>query len=1072
MALSVWISPALQYGALDPGESKARQGALQRAVVQAIKWHLFEGEDAYERVLPDFAARLKPEFTISNEERRAAQRLWQALLPEEATAPAAVAEQLAPDSGLEPEPQDTPAPVPERIEALFGFALHTLCATLAGQWVDEPNPDSGETDDDESNDDETDVPATSAAPQAVEFAQAVGALVDQLRQVTWKWQRDLSEDERPEDVDWRLVAHVLLETLLATLDDWFKVSTGETRKSGGKPHTLKVIEISQSEFAKRIERLLKTLPLSFSPQPLKQPVAYYLDDPGPSDDEADLCSRVDLIDYRQTNKFLRDAHSDIQCRKHRSPNFQRYVAAINVQQAVHWRINRPLLQWTQQLIALVNAPPANDDDASLRDWIKDHLYRPRPANGTRKTFERPAEFLDNPLASRALDELCPSDPLVDPPTFYLPWKADYRGRIYPQTSWLTPQGGDLQRGLLEFARGQVLNESGVHALRRHGANLVERSRLLTDLGISDRQVVTLNERERWTRDHEAAILASAADPLAEPFWRDVADKPMQFLAFCLAYRQWKQHPDARIHLPVQIDGTCNGIQHIAALTGNRELAEAVNVLPRANDLPADIYSELAEAALKTLGHLPIPKGQARHRHGLEWGDAWLATDAAPGAWLNRKTAKRVVMTIPYGAGRSAQAGAVLEAIEKRLIEVWDERPPDESKLTALVEWTNAASARKDFVRKCTKGLFVEARQAAFPKQDEHSSISIRVSKPEPKGKGKGSRKTRAKPDTEETWTPERAEWERLRTFGAYVARVLVEQLRGALDRNYRGIGEFSNWLGEVAESVSFPQWTKEQRKKIDDAKTQCKKKEAEKFEEKPDCLGLPLIWLTPLGFPVVQNKFASARTSVSARIGGQAVKIDVRRLTEEVDPQKQRAALLPNLIHSLDATHLMLTLLEAKAREVHDIGSIHDCLLCHPNQAETLAQVVRQTFAELYAPYKNGDPPGPLTDWYSWMQKAVALRTLPRRGEVNTALKYPGGQTELDLRHEADSGKQEARDALLWLAAIRSDDLPSSERFLFASLLDLATALITPAPSPDLPEPPVSAALPLSESAISPYFFS
>jgi len=70
-----------------------------------------------------------------------------------------------------------------------------------------------------------------------------------------------------------------------------------------------------------------------------------------------------------------------------------------------------------------------------------------------------------------------------PRPFYLPWKADYRGRIYAETPWLTPQGGDLQRALFEFAHGRQLDEAGQSALRRHGANLVSRSEVIKDLGI-------------------------------------------------------------------------------------------------------------------------------------------------------------------------------------------------------------------------------------------------------------------------------------------------------------------------------------------------------------------------------------------------------------------------------------------------------------------------------------------------------------------------------------------------------------------------------------------------------------
>lgn len=1093
MDLSLWISPDSQYGLPAPGE--ARTNTYQRAVEQALKQHLFKDQDAgvptaaaspYNDGLRQFNAALTSPPSFGRDRQNAA-RLWQAL--------------LASDT-----PQEHPqASVQERIEGLFCLALHSLCAALAEQTVRQNSTDTSDEDEDEEDTDEANQPG-------VEYAETVRVLAEQLRRLAARWLRSQPEHERPENDDWNLVARLLLEPLLVAFKAQFVVRTlDQKRQRDGRPHTEKRIEIAQPELAQRIERLLETLPLSFSPQPLRHPPAYYLDDPGPSNDEADMCIRVDLIGYRQTNAFLRTVHHDLQCPEHRPPDFPRYVAAINVQQAVHWRINRSLLQCTYNLIALAKAPAADPKHKDLREWIQEKLYC--PTKGPRKRFKLSAEFLDSPLARRALDELCPSDPQHEPPPFYLPWKADHRGRIYAETPWLTPQGGDLQRALLEFARGQVLDESGVRALRRHGANLVSTKRLIEDLGITERvrQVVTLDERERWTLDHEADILASAADPLAESFWRDVADEPMQFLAFCLAYRQWKQHPDTPIHLPVQIDGTCNGIQHIAALTGDPALARAVNVLPNADSLPADIYSELAEAALTTLGRLPIPKGQATHRYGLEWADAWLAAEDEPGAWLARKTAKRVVMTIPYGASRSAQAGAVLDAIADQLTKVWDARPPDESALTALVEWKNAFSARKDFVRKCTKGLFAEQRKAAFPKQDAHTAVSIRMTQ---LGE-KTPKRTRTKPDTDESWTPERAEWERLRTFGAYVARALVEHLRGALDRKYPDVRNFSGWLGDVADAISSPRYSKTQLEKLvaetkaaldqttklsenqikkisklldetEEALDQTtklsenqikklvgtyKKVKEDKFED-AECQGLPLVWLTPLGFPVVQNKFALTETSITARVGSQSVKLGVQRLTDEVDPNKQRAALLPNLIHSLDATHLMMTLLEAKARGVHDIGSIHDCLLCHPNQAETLAQAVRRTFAELYAPDGEAGLPKPLSDWHRWMTQVIELRTLPRRGELLTALQHPGEQGEQDLEHDAQSGKQDAIAARAWLERMRRHDKPPSERFLLEKLLEQAEELLTPQSPPVLPAPPVSSALSLSDSLMSPYFFS
>lgn len=956
-----------------PACGEARQGASRRALTQAIKQHLFADPQTYESIFAEFSTQIQAGLKVGNSTKdgEGVKRIWQVLL----------------------SLPNTDEPDAERTEALFAQSLHTLCAVVAQQCLDEADHDRideeevGEEADTAAFDDDTDASAPNAATMRLgaEQFQVRSALARRLRQLTSQWQRSLPAEQRPEDNDWYVMAGVVLEALLKSLADWFTESSSERGHRDGKPHTEKRIQIVQPELAQRLERLIDILPLSFSPQPLKHPVAYlYPHDPGPAHDEAESAIRIDLIGYRQTNGFLRAAHRGLLDPEHRPPNLERYVAAVNVQQAVAWRINRPLLDYARQLIELAHRLDPEQD--ALGKWIHEQLYR--PVKGTRRTFRRPAEFLDNVLARHALEALCPSDPQTEPPAFYLPWKADHRGRIYPETPWFSPQGGDLQRALLEFAHGQVLNEAGASALRRHGANLVKRSRLLTDLGINDRSVLTLDERERWTLSHEADILASAVNPLSEPFWRDVADKPMQFLAFCLAYKHWKDAPDAPIHLPVQIDGTCNGIQHIAALTGDRALAEAVNVLPSADGLPADIYTELAQAARNNLGRLPEPKRHSDHHQGLRLADAWLAADPHPDAWLNRKTAKGVVMTIPYGASRNAQARAVLETIEAQLIEAWNTRPLSSSQLAELDALLNQ------------------------------------------------QKKTRDRPSGADQWTPEDRERERRRAFGLYVSRTLVAHLHDALDKKYPGVSRFSKWLKDCAKACAGTSKAH---------------------------VGLPILWLTPLGFPVVQNKFVLEKTTR----GG----LSVQRLTEDVDTYKQQAALLPNLIHSLDATHLMMTLLVANKRGVRDIGSIHDCLLCHPNQAETLAQTVREAFAYLYAPDDQTGLPKPLADWHRWMERVVELRTLPRRGEIIGSLDQPGGFGERILENDAALDQQDAKKALAWLNQFRADTLPT-EQWLLRLLLEYACDLRSPASSPSVPAPPVSKTLALSESSISPYFFS
>lgn len=1013
MSVSLWIPSALQFGELASGEE--RQGATRQALAQAIKTHLFkdaagkEASSSYERILMTFAHALSKGL-IAPDSLPAAQTLWTALFPAELLAKGAAATEAI--------------QIPEAVETAFCFCIHGLCAAVAQHQIKALTlavEDPAEEDD--NAEEETGENALSDVIEwRADYPEMVRLVVGLLRQLAWRWLQDDTAADTAKAEALHLVGTVLLDTLLGAFGDWFAVKTGATCTRNGRPHTPKYIVIQQPALAQRLESLLAALPFRFTVQPLKEPVAYRPDDRGPADDKETDYFRVDLIGYRRTNKFLQDFHAGAANPHHRAPDFLRYIAAVNLQQAVPWRINRGLLHWACCLIQIGGGkawfePDASPDPAGLspetltelREWVHGHFYQPARTS-QRKTIERPGEFLDSPLASGVLKQLLEDEPDGQPVAFYLPWKADYRGRLYAETPWFTPQGGDLQRALLEFHRGRPLDTEGLRALQRHGANLVRRTRLLEDLNIEGRQVVTLEERERWVRDHEAQILASAASPLTESFWRKVASKPMQFLAFCLAYRQWTLNPALPVHLPVQIDGTCNGLQHIAALTGDVGLAHAVNVLPGADGLPGDIYSELATAAATAIGRLHLDEDRKIHHRGLEFADAWLAASPQGRAWLNRETAKKVVMTIPYGASRTAQVGHVLEAIAPKFEQAWQKEAPPLPELDALVDWKNQDQnkACRRFVATCTKGLFGELRQAAFASADPLVRSLAH------------------------------AEWERQRTLAAYTALALVEHLHAVLAKDYPAVNVFSDWLKKTAKA----------------------------------CSGLPLLWLSPLGFPVCQDKFKLKGTSVTARLGAKTVRIDVERLDDAVAPAKQRDALLPNLIHSLDATHLALTLLEAKAHGVTDLGSIHDCLLCHPNDAPVLGRVVRSAFARLYQPGRL-DLPAPLIRWLDWMARLVELKAVPRRDKVLAALTWPGEQGERDLDHDARRGDRNADRAVNVLAALRRCD--PTERFLIQLLLKYAVSQSLSSKGRGdqlMPSPPCSAALPLGDGTLSAYFFS
>jgi len=84
-----------------------------------------------------------------------------------------------------------------------------------------------------------------------------------------------------------------------------------------------------------------------------------------------------------------------------------------------------------------------------------------------------------------------------------------------------------------------------------------------------------------------------------------------------------------------MDGTCNGLQHFAAMLRDDVGGTAVNVT--ANERPQDIYQRIADMVLDRLSDAAVDNEYAR---------LWLKSGV-----VDRKLAKRPTMTFGYGSGK-------------------------------------------------------------------------------------------------------------------------------------------------------------------------------------------------------------------------------------------------------------------------------------------------------------------------------------------------------------------------------------------------------------------------------------
>ncbi len=115
----------------------------------------------------------------------------------------------------------------------------------------------------------------------------------------------------------------------------------------------------------------------------------------------------------------------------------------------------------------------------------------------------------------------------------------------------------------------------------------------------------------------------------------------------------------------------------------------------------------------------------------------------------------------------------------------------------------------------------------------------------------------------------------------------------------------------------------------------------------------PVIWHTPLGFPVVIYKpdidFSQLRLTLHDRGIKKIVSYTyVRGTLPTINKNKAENAVAPGFVHSLDATHLMMVT-NACADEGIELALVHDSFSCLPNHAPRLRKILVDQFYKMYS---------------------------------------------------------------------------------------------------------------------------
>ena len=321
----------------------------------------------------------------------------------------------------------------------------------------------------------------------------------------------------------------------------------------------------------------------------------------PEEDKPIVKNRVDPIDISQT-----------------------WVKSINKLQQTGWRINDRILK------ALLE----NEDMFISREEIKDNKL---------KEVKRRSKLIEWTFITKKAK-------LFKDQTFYQLIEADYRGRLYYCEHFLNFQGSDVARGLLTFAKCKPMDKHGLYWLAVHAACSYNESyssdaipdwceedyaAYLKSEGLDSISVdkMTLNDRVNWFNNNSDWVRKLGKSNTFE----EKAEKPVAFLAACIEWDDYNVAIESdqiyRTSLPIPIDGSNNGWQHLGAISKDTQTGELVGLTPV--NIQKDFYVQTA-----------------KELYTLSDGDLKELLDRMPMKHIRKGISKRGSMTRAYSAGAS------------------------------------------------------------------------------------------------------------------------------------------------------------------------------------------------------------------------------------------------------------------------------------------------------------------------------------------------------------------------------------------------------------------------------------
>ena len=326
--------------------------------------------------------------------------------------------------------------------------------------------------------------------------------------------------------------------------------------------------------------------------------------------------------------------------------------ALNHAQATLWRINKPILDLVRHCytnnIRVDGLPALKDIPMPEKPCAWDDMTENQQKAWKRKASEI-ATVNRGFLGERIVlsRDFAMADALADVP-FWIPHNLDYRGRVYgiPHFQF---QRQDHIRAMFQFNEGQVLTSDGLYWLKVHVANTGDFNKVSKQ---------SFDERVWWVDDNLELLIVTGRSPLVNLWWLK-ADKPFMFVAACMSLAD--AIDGKPVYIPVSFDGSCSGLQHLAAQSNCSDTGALVNLL--ASKKPADIYQTVADNVKAKVEQDLLSEVTLQFRVSETETRTVKVSELAKmllDYGVTRSLVKRNTMTFSYSSKRSGMQQQILE----------------------------------------------------------------------------------------------------------------------------------------------------------------------------------------------------------------------------------------------------------------------------------------------------------------------------------------------------------------------------------------------------------------------------